>query len=251
MLRRCVAEFVGTFALVFIGCGARIFIGDVSDPAGILVVHMAFALTIAAMIYTVSHISAGIFNPALTLGFAIAKRFPWPYVLPYWLAQCAGAIIASTVHWLLFPEKASIVHYGATLPKVNIPTALIIEGILTFFLMLVNMAAATDTRFKRADSGLTVGFTILVAGLFANSLTGASMNPARSLGPALFAGDVALTSFWLYCVGPAIGVVVAVGAYELMRGSKEHTKNVLDEPPDEEKKETSPQTPQMSKNVHA
>src|SRR2546430_810548 len=95
---RCIAEFIGAFALVFIGAGARAMVGDTSNFAGILLVHIAFAFTIGAMIYTLSHISVAIFNPALTLGFAVSRRFPWRYVLPYWLAQFAGALVASGLH---------------------------------------------------------------------------------------------------------------------------------------------------------
>ena len=96
MLKRCAAEFMGTFALVFFGCGTRAFVGDVQNFAGILAVHIAFGFTVAAMIYTLSHISSAQFNPAITLGFAISRRFPWRYVLPYWIAEFAGALLAST-----------------------------------------------------------------------------------------------------------------------------------------------------------
>src|SRR5947207_9131050 len=153
ILRRCVAECIGTFALVFIGCTTRAMIGDTTNFAGILVVHLAFAFTIAAMIYTLSHISAAIFNPALTLGFAVSGRFPWRYVLPYWLAQFVGAVLAIGLNFLILPEKAPAVHFGATTPKAGLFPALLVEIVLTFFLMLVNMASATDKRFKRADSG--------------------------------------------------------------------------------------------------
>ena len=233
--RRCVAECIGTFALVFIGCTTRAMIGDTTDFAGILVVHLAFAFTIAAMIYTLSHISAAIFNPALTFGFAISGRFPWRCVLPYWLAQFVGAVLAVGLDFILLPKQASAVHFGATMPKAGILPALTIEIILTFFLMLVNMSSATDKRFKRADSGLAVGFVILVSGLMANSLSGASMNPARSLGPALFAGGSAIIDVWIYFVGPFLGALLAVGLYQMIRGSGDHTKDVLEEPPDEEK----------------
>lgn len=248
ILRRCIAECIGTFALVFIGCTARAMVGDTTtDFAGILVVHLAFALTIAAMIYTLSHISAAIFNPALTLGFAVSGRFPWRYVLPYWLAQFVGAVLAVSVDNILLPQKASAVHFGATMPKAGILPALTIEIILTFFLMLVNMSSATDKRFRRADSGLAVGFVILVSGLMANSLSGASMNPARSLGPALFAGGNAISDLWLYFVGPFLGAILAVGLYQAIRGGREHTKDVLEEPPDEEEK-AKPQKEHNSNN---
>lgn len=234
ILRRCAAECIGTFALVFVGCTARAMIGDTTDFAGILVVHIAFAFTIAAMIYTLSHISAAIFNPALTLGFAVSGRFPWRYVLPYWLAQFVGAVLAVSLDFILLPNKAAQVHFGATTPKAGILPALTIEIVLTFFLMLVNMSSATDKRFKRADSGLAVGFVILVSGLIANSLSGGSMNPARSLGPAVFAGGNAISDLWIYFVGPFLGAFLAVGLYQVIRGSGDHTKDVLDEPPDED-----------------
>lgn len=249
ILRRCVAECIGTFALVFVGCTARAMIGDTTDFAGILVVHLAFAFTIAAMIYTLSHISAAIFNPALTLGFAVSGRFPWRYLLPYWLAQFVGAVLAVSLDRILLPQKASAVHFGATMPKAGILTALTIEIVLTFFLMLVNMSSATDKRFRRADSGLAVGFVILVSGLMANSLSGASMNPARSLGPALFAGGNAIIDVWIYFVGPFFGAILAVGLYQAIRGSGDHAKNVLDEPPDEEEK-PKPQVKSASINPH-
>jgi MIP family channel proteins len=233
ILRRSIAELIGTFALVFIGCTTRAMVGDTTNFAGILVVHIAFALTIAAMIYTLSHISAAVFNPALTLGFAISGRFPWRYVLPYWLAQFIGAILAVSLDLLILPQRAAAVHFGATQPRAGILPALTIEVILTFFLMLVNMASATDKRFKRSDSGLTVGFVILVSGLMANSLSGASMNPARSLGPALFAGGSQLASVWIYFLGPLIGVILAVGVYQAIRGGDGNVKNVLEELPGE------------------
>lgn len=229
MLRCYAAECIGTFALVFFGCGTRALIGDTQNFAGILVVHMAFAFTVAAMIYALSYLSSAHFNPAVTLGFAISRRFPWRYVVPYWLAQFGGAILASTCHFILFPEKAAAVHFGATTPKVGIAQSIAIEIILTFFLMLVSMASATDKRFVRADSGLTIGFTILVSGLFANSLSGGSMNPARSLAPALFAGGSTLASVWIYLLGPLVGALLGAIIYEFIRGSQKHAKSVLDD----------------------
>ncbi len=228
MLRRYAAEFLGTFALVFFGCGTRAMIGDTQNFAGILVVHIAFGFTIATMIYALSFLSAAHFNPAITLGLAVARRFPWRYTLPYWVVQFGGAILASTLHFLLLPEKAAAANFGATTPKVGIPQALVIEFIMTFFLMLVTMVMATDKRANRAAAGLSVGFTLILCGLFANSLTGASMNPARSLGPALFAGLHALSSYWIYVVAPVLGALAAAGIYELIRGSEAHAKDAPD-----------------------
>lgn len=230
--RRCAAEFIGTFALVFFGCGVRIMVGgDVTDIGAILGVHLTFGLTVAAMIYTMSYISSAHFNPAITFGFALSRHFPWKLVLPFWLAQFLGALCASMLHFLIFPARASIAHYGATTPKIGIISALLIEALLTFFLMYVSMGTATDKRFKRESGGLTVGFVIIVSGLAANFLTGGSMNPARSLAPALFSGGEALTGLWIYFVAPLIGASLGAFVYELVRGSSKNAKDVLEEYP--------------------
>ncbi|HYK87081.1 MAG TPA: MIP/aquaporin family protein [Ktedonobacteraceae bacterium] len=231
MLRRYLAEFLGTFALVFFGCGTRDMVGDTTNFAGIFVVHAAFAFTVALMIYSVGYLSSAHFNPAISVGLAITRRFPWRFVLPYWLAQFAGAILAVTIHFIVMPDKASAAHFGATIPKISVLPAILIEIILTFFLMFATMAAATDKRFKRADSGLTIAFTILVCGLMANSLSGASMNPARSLAPALFAGGDALSSLWIFFVGPLIGAILGGLVYEATRGSQQYAKGALEDLP--------------------
>lgn len=236
MFRRYGAELIGTFALVFFGCGARDMVGDTRDFAGILLVHLAFGLTVAVMIYIFSYISSAHFNPAITFGFAISRRFPWLYVLPYWVAQLLGAFLAIALHTcILYPQAASA-HFGATIPKIAVLPALLLEIVLTFFLMLVSMGTATDKRFKRSEGGLTVGFTIIVAGLFGNSLSGASMNPARSLAPAAFAGSAALPTLWLYLIGPLVGACLGALAYELCRGGEEHAKDALDELPTKKRK---------------
>jgi glycerol uptake facilitator-like aquaporin len=152
MARRYLAELLGTFALVFFGCGARDMVGDTSDFAGILLVHLTFGLTVAAMIYMFSYLSSAHFNPAVTFGFALARRFPWRYVLPYWLAQIFGAVLAICCHALFFGDQARAAHYGATIPKIGVFPALGIEVVLTFFLMMVSMASATDKRLKKIIS---------------------------------------------------------------------------------------------------
>src|SRR5689334_9282831 len=229
MWRRYTAELIGTFALLFFGCGARSMVGETTDFAGILLVHLTFGLTIAAMIYCLSYLSSAHFNPAITLGFALARRFPWRHVVPYWIAQFAGALLALGLLALVIPDRAQSAHYGATIAHIALLPSLGIETVLTSFLMLVSMASATDTRFHRADGGLTVGFTIIISGLFANSLTGGSMNPVRSIVPALFAGGVALDNVWLYVVGPLVGAALGALLYEALRGSEEHAKPALDE----------------------
>jgi MIP family channel proteins len=203
--------------------------GDTHDLAGVLQVHMAFGFTIAVMVYTFSRISGAHFNPAITFGFAMARRFPWRQVLPYWLAQFAGAIFASAMHFLLLGNDAASAHFAATLPHTGYAQAVVIELILTFLLMMVSMAVATDRRVSSAVAGIAVGLTVLLDGLVGNFLTGGSMNPARSFGPALFAGPEALGTYWIYVLGPLIGALIAAGLYELLRGDKKSVKYVPEE----------------------
>ncbi len=222
MWRRYAAEFLGTFAYVFFGCGARIVVENGQNSVNNLLVYFTFGFTLFAMTFALSHISAAPFNPALTLGLAVAKRFPWRYVVPYSVAQIAGALLASSMHFFLFPHRAATARYGATVPSVSIVSALVIEAIMTFFLMLVTMASATDNRVNRAAIGLATGLTITFCGLFAAPLTGGSLNPARSLAPALFVGGNVLAIVWIYWVGPLSGAILAALVYEALRGGKEY-----------------------------
>ncbi len=220
MLRRYLAEFLGTFAYVFFGCGARIFAGNAQDLPSRLVIYFTFGFTLLAMTYALSHISAAPFNPAIVFGLAFTRRFPWRYVWPYWIAQVGGALLASFFHFLLFPGKAKAALYGATYPTIDFAGAVAVETILTFFLMLVFMSTATDRRVNRASIGLTVGLTITLAGFFAGPITGGSMNPARSMAPAVFAGGIPLATAWIYWVGPLLGAMLGATVYEFMRGGE-------------------------------
>ncbi|HLJ32531.1 MAG TPA: MIP/aquaporin family protein [Ktedonobacteraceae bacterium] len=226
MLRRYLAEFLGTFAYVFFGCGAKIVVGNQTSTTDLLFIYLTFGLTIFAMGFAVSHISAAPFNPAITLGLAVARRFPWRYVLPYCVAQILGAVAASGMHLLLIPQLARQAQFGATIPTIAPVPAVAIEAIITFFLMLVFMSSATDRRITRATTGLAVGATITLGGLFAALLTGGSMNPARSLAPALLAGGSALSIVWVYWIGPLLGAILGALAYELMRGGKEYAMSI-------------------------
>jgi MIP family channel proteins len=174
------------------------------------------------MIYALGPISAAHFNPAVTLGFAVAGRFPWRYVLPYWAAQFLGAILAATVTALLF---------GGSVHGVHIPSAQLspwqavgIEAILTFLLMLVIIAVATDKRVNGAIPGLAIGLTVVFLVFVGGPVTGGSMNPARSFGPALLAGGVPLASYWIYVVGPVLGSMLAARLYETIRAGVEHAQ---------------------------
>jgi MIP family channel proteins len=171
------------------------------------------------MIYALGHLSAAHFNPAVTVAFAVAGRFPWRYVLPYSGAQLAGGIVAAGIAALLFGPG-----YGAHVPGAGPLTAVGAEAVLTFLLMLVIISVATDRRANGAVPGLAIGLVVVVDVLIGGPVSGGSMNPARSLGPALFAGGAALQSYWIYVVGPTLGAVVAARVYEALRGSEEHAQ---------------------------
>lgn len=210
-LRSLVAEAIGTFALVFAGCGA-IMVDAKTHALGHVGVAFSFGLVIMVMIYAVGHISGAHFNAAVTLAFALARHFPWPRVPLYWAAQLAGATAAALV---LRGSLGDIAHVGATLPLGSDGQAFLWEAVLTFFLMLVIMAVATDTRAVGEAAAIAIGGTVGLDAMFGGPVSGASMNPARSLGPALVSGD--LHALWLYLVAPVVGAAVGAGAYQLVR----------------------------------
>lgn len=211
-MSKLAAELIGTFAMVFVGCGgvmvAERFPGAMAPGA----VPIVFGLVVAAMIYAVGHISGAHFNPAVTLAFALARHFPRRDVLGYWLAQCAGAVVAIGAATALLPPGTG---FGETMPHVSMLQALGWEAILTFFLMFVIIAVATDTRAVGTMAGAAIGATVTVAAFVGGPVTGASMNPARSLAPALMAGRFA--ELWIYVVGPFAGAALAAVLYEWIR----------------------------------
>lgn len=220
MLRRYLAEFIGTFGIVFapvaLSATGRLHGGD----SGLMAAAWVSGLAVLAMIYALGHISAAHFNPAVTLGFAVAGRFPWRYVAPYWVAEFSGGIAAACLAALLFGGG-----YGAHVPAAGPALRSVgVESVLTFLLMLVIIAVATDKRANGAVPGLAIGLTVVIDVLIGGPVTGGSMNPARSLGPALFAGGAALSSYWIYIVGPVIGAVVAARLYEAIRGGEHHAQ---------------------------
>jgi len=203
---------IGTFSMVFLGCGsvmvAERFPGGINH-AGTSIV---FGLAVAVMIYAVGHISGAHFNPAVTLAFATARHFRFEEVLAYWAAQVTGAVLAIGVLKIILPSGES---YGATFPAVPWAQALGWEVILTFFLMFVIMAVATDTRAVGTMAGAAIGGTVMLAAWVGGPVTGASMNPARSFAPALFEGR--LEVMWIYVLGPCLGAVLAAWLYEAIR----------------------------------
>lgn len=225
VMSRYLAEFLGTFAIVFFGCGSIASIQGSEGIAKHIGVNLVFGMTVAAMIYALGPLSAAHFNPAVTLGFASAKRFPRHHVLPYLVAQFAGAVLASFLHSTLFRSLATGVQFGATIPHLEIGQVFVLEMILTFFLMLVIIANATDSRVSGVVPALAIGMTVTLCGVFGGSLTGCSMNPARSLAPAIFAGGQALSSVWVYFIAPPVGAILAALLYEQMRLSPESAKS--------------------------
>ncbi|GAC1465840.1 MAG: aquaporin [Ktedonobacteraceae bacterium] len=215
-----VAEGLGTFGLVFAGCGA-IMIDTLSHGAVTHVgVGLVFGLIITVMIYAFGHISGAHFNPAVTLAFVIARHFPVGRLAGYWAAQLLGALLAAGCLRLLLGDVA---HLGMTLPAGTggVWQSFALETLLTFFLMIVIMAMATDTRAVGQAAALAIGATVGLEALFAGPISGASMNPARSLGPALM--NWTWNAQWIYIVGPLLGAIAGALVYRWLRSASLHS----------------------------
>lgn len=222
--RRLLAEFLGTFVIVFApvavaGSGKL----DGGDPS-LLAAALVSGLAVLAMIFAVGPISAAHLNPAVTLAFALVKRFPWRMAAPYAACQLMGGAAAALTGWLIFGFSS-----GAHIPSE--PSLIVrnlgMEVALTFILMLVIMGVATDKRVPMPVPGMAVGLTVVAAVLIGGPVTGGSMNPARSLGPALLSPE-ALGHVWLYFVGPSAGAALGALSYELLRTEPEHAKSAPD-----------------------
>jgi aquaporin NIP len=209
-LRPLLAEFIGTFALVFIGCGT-IAIGKLDALGGAL----AFGGVIAVMVYALGHVSGAQFNPAVTIGLAAGRQFPWARVPGYIIVQTAGATVAALVLKLTLSSGAPL---GVTHPSGSDGQAFVWEILLTFFLVFVVTSVATDARAQKAAAGAAIGGTIVIDALVGGPISGAYMNPARSFGPALVAGD--FNGLWIYILAPVIGGIIAALAYAVLREDK-------------------------------
>jgi aquaporin Z len=206
-MRKLAAELFGTFALVFAGTGA-IVINDVSKGAITHVgVALTFGLIVLALIYSLGDVSGAHLNPAVTVGFFAARRFPAGSVLPYIGSQCLGALLASFCLRLLFPEHLGL---GATLPAGTELQSFFLEVFLTCLLMFVILSVSTGAKEKGITAGIAVGAVIALEALFAGPICGASMNPARSLAPAVV--SLHLESLWVYLTAPFLGAFIAIGA---------------------------------------
>lgn len=221
MTRRYFAEFAGTFGIVF----APVAFAATSKSDNTLAsAAWVSGLAVLAFIYALGPICAAHFNPAVTVGFCVAGRFPWRFAPGYVVAQFAGAILAAGLVTLLFGPG-----FGTHIAKIDAVRAVTLEAVLTFFLMTVIMAVATDKRVNGAVPGLAIGLTVVFDVLIGGGATGGSMNPARSFGPALWAGGAALSRWWVYVVGPLFGAIFAARLYESLRLSREHAQGAPNE----------------------
>ena len=204
-MRKLLSEFLGTFALVFAGTGAIV----INHASGGAITHPGIALTfgliVLAMIYCFGDVSGAHFNPAVTTAFAAARRFPWSDVPGFVAAQLLGAFAASGLLRLLFPTDTTL---GATLPAGPAMQSFILEVVLSFLLMLVILSVSTGAKEKGITAGIAIGAVIALEAMFAGPISGASMNPARSISPAIVSGH--LDHLWLYLVAPLLGALLAV-----------------------------------------
>lgn len=214
-MRRLAAEAIGTFFLVLIGPGAAMVNAWSSGSLGVAGIALAFAFVVIAMVYALGHISGAHINPAVTIGFWSARRFPSGEVVPYIAAQCLGATAASaTLRAVIGP----VGQLGATLPAISVAPAFVVEWLLSFVLMLVIMAFATDDRVAPGFAAIAIGLTVGFCALTGGPLTGASMNPARSFGPALLGGI--WRAHWIYWVAPITAMIAAARLYDWLRRAR-------------------------------
>jgi aquaporin Z len=222
-MSRYLAEFVGTFVLVFSGCGAAVLAGGQIGDAGIA---LAFGLALLAMVYTVGHISGCHINPAVTLGLFITNKMPRKHAPGYWISQIAGGIVAAGVLLVIargMPggydpaiQGLAANGFGAHSPgHYNFAAAALTEFVLTFVLV-ITVIGATDIEAPIGFAGIPIGLALLLANLVAIPVTNASINPARSIGPAVFVGGWAIRQLWLFIVAPLLGGVAASGVYWLI-----------------------------------
>ena len=210
-----IAEAVGTFALVFAGCGAIVVNDLFNGTLGHVGVCMVFGLVVMVMIYSVGNVSGAHINPAVTLGFFFAGRLDKRVVIPYLASQFLGAVTAAAMLRLLFSEHDTL---GATLPSGSVAQAFLMETILSFLLMLVILNVSSGHKEQGIIAGAAVGGTVALDALIGGPVTGGSMNPARSLAPAVVSGE--LTSLWVYLTAPVLGMFLAYPTCRLIQGGE-------------------------------
>ena len=215
-LRKSLAEFFGTFAMVFAGTGAIVINAESGGAITHLGVALTFGLIVLAMIYTLGDVSGAHLNPAVTVAFAAAGLFPFASVLLYLAAQISGALLASLTLHFLFPQNPTL---GATLPAGLPMQSFVLEIILSGLLMFVILNVSHGSKEKGITAGIVVGSVIALEALFAGPICGASMNPARSLGPAIVSGH--LEHLWIYLAAPVLGMLLAIPLYRAVRNNAE------------------------------
>jgi aquaporin NIP len=216
LARRAAAEAIGVFALVFAGCGAIVAEAQHPGSLGTVGIAFVFGLIVMAMVYATGHLSGAHLNPAVTIAFALTRHLPRRDAVAYAAAQVAGALAAAALLAAIWPSEPAAL--GTTMPTVGAGSAFVYETVLTAFLMFVIMAVATDTRAVGAAAAIAIGGTVGLDALFGGPVTGASMNPARSIGPALVSGH--LHYLWIYLAAPVTGAALGALAYQLVRGGQ-------------------------------
>jgi len=217
LTRRAAAEGLAAFALVFAGCGAIVADSVYGGALGTVGIALVFGLVIMTMVYAVGHLSGAHINPAVTVAFTLTRHFPAREAAVYVAAQLAGAVLGALLLAAVWTDHPA--DLGATVPSVGSGSALAYETALTALLMFVIMAVATDTRAVGAAAAIAIGGVIGLDALFGGPVTGASMNPARSFGPALVSGE--WSQLWIYLLGPVAGAALGAIAYQLVRGEPE------------------------------
>ena len=213
LVRRALAEGLAAFALVFAGCGAIVADTVYGGTLGTVGIALVFGLVIMAMVYATGHLSGAHINPAVTVAFALTRHFPAREAAAYVSAQLLGAIVAALALLAIWPDRPA--DLGATVPSAGAGSALVYELLMTAILMFVIMAVATDARAVGPAAAIAIGGVIGLDALFGGPVTGASMNPARSLGPALASGE--WREIWVYLAGPLLGAVAGALAYQAVR----------------------------------
>ena len=226
LLRRTIAEGIGVYAIVTAGCGA-IVVNSMTGSLTHVGVALTFGMVVAVMIAAAGHLSGAHFNPAVTVAFALTRHFPWREVPLYATGQLLGAFLGAATLQVLFGPVA---HLGATLPAGSAVQSLGLEVLLTAMLMFVIISVATDTRAVGQLAAIAIGATVALDALWGGPISGASMNPARSFGPALMAGVWA--NHWVYWLGPLVGASIGAFAYQVLRTPMKAAAEVTAEIPE-------------------
>lgn len=213
-MKKYLAEVIGTFALVFCGTGAIIINQETGGTVTHVGIAITFGLIVSAMIYAVGDISGAHLNPAVTIAFYVAKVFPAKEIVPYIISQGIGAFLASISLKFLFPANATL---GSTLPTGSPMQSFVLELILTFLLMFVIVHVAKGSKEQGMFAGIAIGSVVLLEAMFAGPICGASMNPIRSISPAVISGHI--EHLWVYIFAPIIGAVLAVLAWMVLKSS--------------------------------